>query len=426
VDRSFDPGTGANDLVRSVAVQPDGKVIVGGAFTVFDGLSRNFVARMEANGSNDVAFDPGIGANALVSSVASASGGKVLLAGAFDRAGGVAFNRLARLNSNGTPDLLFSGISSLNAAVNTMITQPDGRILLGGAFSLPTRGINRRQASGAVDNSFNPGSGADGAVHALAVQPDGSVLLGGAFSVVAGDAHRAVARLDASGLLDTAFSTGALTVGTVFCLAVQTDGKVLVGGDFATAAGTNRVKLARLNADGTLDSSFNVGLGANATIYAVGLQSSGQIIVGGDFTRINGANRNRFARLNTDGSVDTSFDPGRGANNTVYSIVVLANDNIMLGGSFTEVGGAPRSGVARVLGAAVAPAGFAHFAAAGGQFQLTLTVRPQHTYVLEVSHNLTSWTPVVTNTALSSEWHFTDSNMMGSTAKFYRVREVTP
>lgn len=424
VDRTFDPGAGANGLVHSVALQSDGRVIAGGAFTQFDGVGRNFVARMEGNGELDVTFNPGMGANAFVSSVASAAGGKVLIAGAFDSVDGAAFNRVARLNSNGAPDLVFNAASGLNAAVNTMITQPDGRVLLGGAFSLPTRGINRRQVNGAVDSSFNPGSGADGAVQALFVQPDGSILLGGAFTSVAGEPHSRVARVDASGLLDTAFGTGAITNGSVFALALQADGKVIVGGDFATAAGANRVKVARLNTDGSLDAGFNVGLGANATVYALGIQSTGQIILGGDFTTINGITRNRFARLNTDGTVDASFDPGRGANNTVYSIAVLANDNILIGGNFSEVGGVTRSGVARVLGGAVAPAGFASFSAAGGQFHLTLSVQPGRTYVLEVSSNLIDWASVVTHTPLTQTWQFTDTAMAVASAKFYRVREI--
>ena len=348
------------------------------------------------------------------------------MAGAFDRVDSLAYNRVARLNSNGVPDLIFNNNSGLNAAVNTMTTQPDGRVLLGGAFSLPTRGISRLQVNGAVDNSFNPGLGADGAIHALQVQPDGSVLLGGAFSRVAGELHSRIARVDASGLLDTAFGTGAIVDGSVFCVGLQADGRLVVGGDFTTAAGTNRVRLARLNTDGSLDATFNVGSGANATVYALGLQSDGRVIIGGDFTIVAGVSRNRFARLNTDGSVDGSFDPGRGANNTVYSIVVLANDNILLGGDFNQVGGVARNGVARVLGGAVAPAVFARFAAAGGQFHLTLNVQPGRTYVLEVSDDLEDWSSVTTHTALTQVWQFTDTAMAGSSAKFYRVREAAP
>jgi len=87
---------------------------------------------------------------------------------------------------------------------------------------------------------------------------------------------------------------------------------------------------------------------------------------------------------------------------------------------------ASRSGVARVFGGAVAPAGFARFAAAGGQFHLTLNVQPGHTYALEASGDLVHWTRVTTHTPLTPMWEFTDTAMAGTSAKFYRVREITP
>src|SRR5262249_45483003 len=252
LDRTFDPGRGANGLVRSLAVQSDGKVILGGAFTMFDGTNRNFIARLNADGSHDQGFDPGSGANAFVSAVGAATSGRVLLGGAFTNVGGLPFNRLAQLNNDGTPDTTFTASSGLNAEDYTMTVQTNGRVLLGGAFSLPTRGITRVRANGSVDATFSPGSGANGPVHTIAVQPDGLVLLGGGFTSVSGEDHSRVARLASDGQLDIAFLTGAITNGAVFSIAVQADGKIVVGGDFSTSAGTNRVRIARLNADGTL------------------------------------------------------------------------------------------------------------------------------------------------------------------------------
>ncbi len=218
-----------------------------------------------------------------------------------------------------------------------------------------------------------------------------------------------------------------ITNGSVFSLAQQADGKLLVGGDFITSGGTNRVNLARLNVDGSLDTSFDVGTGANAIVYAIGLQSDGKVIVGGDFTSINGTNRNRFARLNSDGSLDDTFDPGRGANNTVYSLVVLPDDNIIIGGDFTEVGGVLRRGVARILGGAVAPAGgISEISSAGGQVQLKLSLVPGRICVLESSPDLRQWTPVATNAATSSTWVFTDTSAGQRNARFFRVRQLAP
>jgi len=427
LDRTFETGAGANGLVRSVAAQSDGKIIVSGAFTAFDNINRNYIARLEATGAIDLLFNPGSGADAFVSSVAATPGNHVMLAGAFSSVGGVNFGRVARLNTNGVADPAFNRTSGFNAAVNVMAVQPNGRVLLGGAFSLPTRGIARLQANGSVDNSFSPGLGADGAVHAILVQTDGSVVLGGAFSNLGGEPHSRVGRLSEAGLVDTAFYSGAITNGSVFALAQQSDGKLVVGGDFTTSGGTTRVNLARLNTDGTLDSSFDVGTGANAIVYALGLQSDGKIIVGGDFTSINGTNRNRFARLNSNGSLDDAFDPGRGANNTVYSLVVLPDDNIVVGGDFTEVGGVSRRGVARILGSAVAPAGgISQISAAGGQVQLRLALVPGRTFVLESSSDLILWTPLATNAATSSLWLFSDPSAEARVTRFFRLRQLAP
>jgi len=425
LDRSFDPGGGANGLVRSLALQSDGKVIAGGAFTMFDGTNRNFITRLNADGSHDLSFDPGTGANAFVSAVGAAPSGKVLLGGAFSTVGGLPFNRLAQLNTNGTPDASYNPASGLNAAVYTMTVQSNGRVLLGGAFSLPTRGITRVRPNGSVDATFSPGSGADGPVHCILVQPDGLVLLGGGFTSLSGDPHSRIARLASDGQLDIAFLTGAITNGTVFCVALQSDGKVIVGGDFNTPATTNRVRVARLNADGTLDNSFNPGLGPNDTVYAVGVDSSGKVIVAGDFTSINRINRNRYARLNTDGSLDFSFDPGLGADNTVFALIVLPDDNFIIGGDFTVVTGVSRRGVARIRGGAPLPA-IVGPSVSGGVAKFSLVSKPGASCILEASQDLITWIPISTNVALTGTCELSDTNANRYNARFFRVRQVSP
>jgi uncharacterized delta-60 repeat protein len=266
-------------------------------------------------------------------------------------------------------------------------------------------------------------------VHCVIEAADGSLFLGGAFTSVNGEPRGRVAKLTSGGLVDTSFGTGALIDGTVFSVAVQADGKLLAVGDFQMAGTTNRTRLARLNVDGTLDSTFNAGLGANATVYALGLQSSGQAIVAGDFTTINGTNRNRFARLNVDGSLDLSFDPGRGANNTVFSLVVLSDDNIVLAGDFTEVGGLSRPGVARIRGSTAGPSPlqFAAVSVNGSMLRLNVTQPvPSSRCVLEWSPDLTHWTPIATNTPASGANEFLVPVNRSTPAGFFRFRTGTP
>jgi uncharacterized delta-60 repeat protein len=119
------------------------------------------------------------------------------------------------------------------------------------------------------------------AVHALAVQADGSVLLGGSFSVVGVQPRMNLARLDPDGALDSHFDTGANDM--VNALAVQADAKMLVGGAFTQLGGQARSGIARLNADGTLDSGFFAAVGGSgfATVYSLALQPDGKIVVGG-------------------------------------------------------------------------------------------------------------------------------------------------
>lgn len=427
LDLTFDPGAGANGLIRSIAVQTDGRIVVGGGFTQFGNAPRARVARVQPDGSLDTTFSPGTGANGFVSGVGATPSGRIVIAGVFSQVNGVSFNRVAQLLGDGAPDLNFSRDAQLNAGVNSVTLQSNGRILLGGGFSLPTRGISRLQASGAIDTTFNPASGADSQVHCIAVQTDGKVVLGGAFTSVAGEPHARVARVDATGLLDVGFLDGAITNGAVLSVALQTDGKIVVGGDFQTVAGTNHVGVARINADGTLDSSFNVGAGANGTVYAVGVQSTGKILVAGDFTTINGTNRNRYARLNTNGSLDLNFDPGQGANGTVMALAILSDDNIILAGDFTAVTGVPRFGLARVRGADPGPTGaFSAVSISAGVLQISINSHSGQTCILEATTNFLQWSPVATNVATGPICTFQQPNMTAHAARFFRIRQVQP
>lgn len=117
-------------------------------------------------------------------------------------------------------------------------------------------------------------------------------------------------------------------------MALQPDGKLLVGGDFGQAGGVNRTRLARLNTDGTTDTSFGVlNNGADNRVTDIEVLPDGKIIVVGFFTAINGVLRNRIARLNTDGTVDNSFNPN--ANADIYAVAVQDDGKLVVGGDFT-------------------------------------------------------------------------------------------
>ena len=175
-------------------------------------------------------------------------------------------------------------------------------------------------------------------VGATAVQPDGKIILAGNFNSVLGVPRSNIARLNADGTLDTGFDPKAN--GPVNSVVVQADGKVLLGGAFTTlqpngaAAASARDRIARVNADGTLDTGFDPK--ANSGVQCVAVQADGKVLLGGAFTMLqpNGAAaptaRQYIARVNSDGTLDTSFDPK--ANSFVYSVAVQADGKMLLGG----------------------------------------------------------------------------------------------
>jgi uncharacterized delta-60 repeat protein len=345
---SFDPG--ANGEVYSLAVQADGKILVGGLFTKLVGQGRNSIGRLSADGTLDTNFNPGAGDSNpyLFYCLAVQGDGRILAGGRFTALGGQSRTGIGRLNTDGTLDTSFN--PGANNIVLCLAVEADGKILVGGEFST-LGGQNRNyfgrlNADGTLDASFNPGpnSYVDGlaAVVSLAVQADGKILVGGNFTTLGGQSRTNIGRLNADGTLDTSFNPGANSA--VHALAMQADGKILAGGEFTTLGGQSHNYLGRLNADGTLDTSFNSG--ANFVVTSLAVQAEGQILVGGYFTTLAGQSRIGIGRLNADGTLDTSFNPG--ADNFVDALAVQADGKVLVGGTFTMLGGQSRNNIGRL------------------------------------------------------------------------------
>ncbi len=349
LDAAFDPGTGANDVVETIVLQSDGRIIIGGLFTDYNGTARNRIARLNANGSLDPTFDPGTGADNIVWAAAAQPDGKTIICGAFAHINGTPRDNTARVNANGSLDLAFypPQIVSADATVRTTALQADGKIVVGGPF-----GVARWNANdGGNDIPFNTavGSGPNRVVLATALQSDGKILIGGDFSSFDGTSAVRVARLNSTGTLDPAFNSGSGANDLLRAVAVQADGKILIGGAFTSYNGTAVNRIARLNPDGSLDLTFLQGTGANDLLRTIAVQGDGKIIIGGAFTTYNGVARNHLARLNPDGSLDPTFSPDPAANDTVVTIALQPDGKIIFGGFFTAYNGTPRNRVARVL-----------------------------------------------------------------------------
>jgi uncharacterized delta-60 repeat protein len=382
VDGGYDPG--ANQTVSTIAVQPDGKTIVGGGFTGLGGGTgttlRNRIGRLNVDGTVDPTFNPGT--NAPVLAVAVQADGKILAGGNFTAVGGGTGltslrSHIARFNADGSVDTSFDPGASLN--VFALAVQADGKILVGGSFSnlggggtgvTPRSGIGRLNADGSLDTAFNPGAsklpspGAPPEIHAIVVQPDGKILLGGYFNGLGGGTgattRNFIGRLNADGTVDGPFNPGVSSISGLNALALQADGKILVGGTFTGLGGgtgaTSRFNIGRLNADGTVD-TFNPG--AEAQVLTLDVQTDGKILVGGAFKWLGAAGgptksvRNYIGRINADGSVDGTFDPS--ANNVVNAIALQTDGGIVMAGIFSRLNSVPngtigivRNGLARV------------------------------------------------------------------------------
>ena len=181
------------------------------------------------------------------------------------------------------------------------------------------------------------------------MQPaDGKVLIGGWFTAVNDTTHNGIARLMTNGSLDSAFNSD--VNGSVLAIAVQGNHKILIGGAFTTVNGVRRNRITRLNANGTLDTTFDPAAGPSGEVDALALQPDGKIVIGGKFTSVGGVERKRIARLKPDGALDASFDPGTGATWTVFAVTLQPDGRVLVGGAFEAIDGVSRSRIARLWG----------------------------------------------------------------------------
>ncbi len=351
-DVTFNPPM-AFDLVDSLALQPDGKLLVGSQFVSlycdeFDCYYsyESILNRLDSNGSLDPSFLPArVDASSPYgfSTLAVQADGRVLVGGYFSTLNGVSRRGIGRLNADGTLDTSFDpglGIGDYQPWVFAIALQSDGKVLVGGTFTTfdgtNRNGIARLNANGRLDTGFNAGTELHFSetypyprVESILVQPEGKFLVAGYFTNALGNS---ILRFNANGSVDGTFNSGLGANGVVGNVAQQPDGKVLISGYFTQVNGTSRNRIARLNANGTLDTSFDPGTGISAGVETMVLQSNGKLIVGGGFTLVNDVTRNRVARLNADGSLDGAFDPGSGLERVVSTLALQDDGKVLMGG----------------------------------------------------------------------------------------------
>ena len=308
--------------------------------------------------------------------------------------------------------------------MSSLALRDDGRVLIGGSFTIVNGVIRNRiarlNADGGLDQTFLNGmAGANNNVFSFAVQSDDRVLIGGSFTTFNGVSRNRIARLNADGSLDTTFLNGmAGTNGTVRSMAVQPDDRVLIGGDFGMVNGVSRLGIARLNADGSLDTTFLNGLpGPNLHVHTVALQDDGRVLIAGNFTMVNGVSRNQIARMNADGSLDTTFFNGLpGPSRGVSHLALQSDGRVLIGGFFGAVNGVARNLVARLYGSGpVAP---------------VLTVEPSnqdsHDDCCAVFHVEATGTPLPYRWRKDGVDLFDGGNVSGAATDTLRLTNVSP
>lgn len=355
VDASFNPSLdlgGSN--VTAIGVQTDGKVIAlvntQGPYDLVhsEGRSKPGILRFSSTGALDAAYSPGYGFHqshwSSVRDMVVQPDGRIIAAGSFRsydqyRAGG-----LCRINADGTWDASFlaSGVQGITPGVFAVALQPDGRILVGGSFSSfngQAHGrLVRLLADGSTDNSFSFGAGLDEAatVHAILVQPDGKILLAGRFTTLNGAACGDVVRLNANGTVDGTFSGPSVTSpnNDVLCMDLLPDGRLYIGGSFTALNSVTRNRAARLNANGTVDATFNTGTGFDGVVYCSYLLPDGRVLFGGNFSSYNGTGRTCVASCLSSGAIDPAIvfnlSPFRG----IWDIQRQSNGKFLLCGKF--------------------------------------------------------------------------------------------
>ena len=352
LDTTFSPATNADHEIRVALQQPDGKILVGGMFTEFGDGPCSGIARLENNGTVDASLAATVRGD--VFALALQTDRKILLAGSFTEANGQPCRRIARFNPDGTLDEGFTAKAGVSKEVRSLVVQPDGKILVGGNFDAVSghrqNRVARFHADGVRDGTFNPGRGAAGVVWSLALQPDGKILVAGDFTAFDRKPRGRLVRLNPNGRVDTGFDAGSGADAQIFAVAVQADGKIVVGGDFTRINLVERNRIARLNPDGSLDTAFDPGAGPDTGIRCLALQPDGKILIGGVFTSVHGVARGRVARLDPDGSLDTSFNPGEGASEVVRWVTPQSDGKVVVVGGFSRFDGKDYVRLARLRG----------------------------------------------------------------------------
>lgn len=388
-------GTGADGPVEHILVKPDGKIVIAGRFSTWNGIPADRVAQLLPDGSRDPVFHcSALGDMDHPTAIALQADGKVIVAGATLPEGKI---RVVRLGLDGTVDQgfsLWSGLTDLPSTyVNALAVQPDGKVLVGGNFytwPIVCQGLVRLNANGSRATDFVFGTSFGGnVVGTITLQPDDKFIVAGNFQIFNGTPVNNIRRLNTNGSTDATFNPGTGLSGAYpspQCSWLQADGNLVLGGSFTAYDGTARNGLLRVLPNGALDPTFHPGTGpeasaGNAYIHAIAPGPGGSLVVVGAFDSYTGTPRKGITRILADGSLDSSFDPAGGPDNSILAIAAQPDGKYIVGGAFTSYAGTGRNRLARIHGDNDIASGIA--ARAPGKEDLQLFPNPNSGHQVE-------------------------------------------
>ena len=385
-------GTGMNGYINALAVDSSGNLYAGGDFTTAGGIAANYIAKWNGSSTSPSWSALGTGMDSVVYALAVDSSGNLYAGGDFTTAGGIAANYIAKWNGSSTSPSWSALGTGMDSRVYALAVDSSGNLYAGGDFTT-AGGVAANYIAKWNGSSTSPswsalGTSLNSGASALAVDSSGNLYAGGDFTTAGGTAaNYNIAKWDG-----TAWSgLGTSTNGYVNDLAVDSSGNLYAGGYFSTAGGMATNYIAKWDGSSTSPSWSALGTGMNAAVYALAVDSSGNLYAGGDFTTAGDTTANYFAKWDhttsswsafatgLNGSVSSlAFDPSGNLYVHVYtpggigtnfiakwngtswsplgtgfsggSVLNMATDpsgNLYAGGNFTAVAGVPAGKVAK-------------------------------------------------------------------------------
>ncbi|MFK8055366.1 MAG: T9SS type A sorting domain-containing protein [Saprospiraceae bacterium] len=340
LDSTFLSGDGPNRQVKTIAVQPDGKILIGGGFVEYDGIDITRLARLNADGTLDNSFRIGDGPSGTVEKIELVEDGKMFVVGSISTYNGVRSDFIVKLNDDGSRDNTFNIIhnSGVSSSASDLVVLEDGSIFIaGGIRDFNSTGLDflvKLNPDGSQNTDFDQGSGFDRSINAIDMQSNGKIIVGGNFTEYNGQAIRYLARLNINGTLDTTFNTDERGPSNKISeVKVLADDRIIVAGSIGNYNGISTNDVIKILPDGELDISFQPSVSDAEQIF---VQPDGKVIVVGPYTFLN-ADRRSLMRYNSDGTFDSLFISGMGAgpNAKLESCALQSDGKILIGGTFS-------------------------------------------------------------------------------------------